>query len=65
VACEQFQESRFGLWQLSGARVVRIACHPDYANVRRLQLGFMARILISILLTFIDGALQALNRFIV
>lgn len=28
---QQFQESRFGL--LSGARIVRVACHPDYANV--------------------------------
>ena len=53
LVTQQFQESRFG--QLSGARVVRIACHPDYANVRWLQLGFMDRILISVLLTFIDG----------
>lgn len=28
---QQFQEARFGM--LSGARVVRIACHPDYASV--------------------------------
>lgn len=28
---QQFQETRFG--QLSGARIVRVACHPDYANV--------------------------------
>jgi len=28
---QQFQETRFGM--LSGARVVRIACHPDYASV--------------------------------
>lgn len=28
---QQFQESRFGM--LSGARIVRVACHPDYANV--------------------------------
>ena len=38
LVTQQFQESRFG--QLSGARVVRIACHPDYANVCCLQLGF-------------------------
>lgn len=38
LVTQQFQESRFG--QLSGARVVRIACHPDYANVCWLQLGF-------------------------
>ncbi|KAK2459458.1 hypothetical protein APHAL10511_008518 [Amanita phalloides] len=28
---QQFQETRFG--SLSGARIVRIACHPDYANM--------------------------------
>ncbi|KXN84178.1 UPF0202 protein KRE33 [Leucoagaricus sp. SymC.cos] len=28
---QQFQEVRFGM--LSGARVVRIACHPDYASM--------------------------------
>ncbi|KAF9014019.1 GNAT acetyltransferase 2-domain-containing protein [Cyathus striatus] len=28
---QQFQETQFG--SLSGARVVRIACHPDYANM--------------------------------
>ncbi|KAL9711453.1 hypothetical protein Ac2012v2_005998 [Leucoagaricus gongylophorus] len=28
---QQFQETRFGM--LSGARVVRIACHPDYASM--------------------------------
>lgn len=32
LVSQQFQEGRFGT--LSGARVVRIACHPDYANVR-------------------------------
>ena len=53
LVAQQFQESRFG--QLSGARVVRIACHPDYANVRWLQLRFLVRVLISILLTLIDG----------
>ena len=31
---QQFQESKFAL--LSGARIVRIATHPDYANVRTL-----------------------------
>jgi N-acetyltransferase 10 len=31
LVSQQFQEGRFGM--LSGARVVRIACHPDYANV--------------------------------
>lgn len=31
LVSQQFQEERFGM--LSGARVVRIACHPDYANV--------------------------------
>ncbi len=29
---QQFQENQFA--QLSGARVVRIATHPDYINVR-------------------------------
>lgn len=32
---QQFQETRFGM--LSGARVVRIACHPDYASVSLCQ----------------------------
>lgn len=32
LVSQQFQESKFAL--LSGARVVRIATHPDYANVR-------------------------------
>ncbi|KAF8811910.1 DUF699-domain-containing protein [Phlegmacium glaucopus] len=31
LVTQQFQETRFG--KLSGARVVRIACHPDYANM--------------------------------
>jgi N-acetyltransferase 10 len=31
LVSQQFQETKFGT--LSGARVVRIACHPDYANV--------------------------------
>ncbi|KAF8651842.1 hypothetical protein AX16_004642 [Volvariella volvacea WC 439] len=31
IVSQQFQEGRFGM--LSGARVVRIACHPDYANM--------------------------------
>ena len=34
LVSQQFQEGRFGM--LSGARIVRIACHPDYANVGRL-----------------------------
>lgn len=33
LVSQQFQESTFAT--LSGARVVRIATHPDYANVRR------------------------------
>ncbi|PFH49973.1 hypothetical protein AMATHDRAFT_75910 [Amanita thiersii Skay4041] len=28
---QQFQETKFG--KLSGARIVRIACHPEYANM--------------------------------
>ncbi|KAF8074167.1 GNAT acetyltransferase 2-domain-containing protein [Lyophyllum atratum] len=31
LVSQQFQEGRFGA--LSGARVVRVACHPDYANM--------------------------------
>ena len=31
IVAQQFQESKFGM--LSGARIVRIATHPDYANV--------------------------------
>ena len=34
LVAQQFQESKFAL--MSGARVVRIATHPDYANVRPL-----------------------------
>jgi len=30
LIAQQFQESGFA--KLSGARVVRVACHPDYAN---------------------------------
>lgn len=32
LVSQQFQENKFA--QLSGARIVRIATHPDYANVR-------------------------------
>ncbi|KAF8638996.1 hypothetical protein AX17_001798 [Amanita inopinata Kibby_2008] len=31
LVSQQFQETRFGM--LSGARIVRVACHPDYANM--------------------------------
>lgn len=31
IVCQQFQEPSSG--GLSGASVVRIACHPDYQNV--------------------------------
>ncbi|KAH0826252.1 GNAT acetyltransferase 2-domain-containing protein [Lanmaoa asiatica] len=31
IVAQQFQESKFGM--LSGARIVRIATHPDYANM--------------------------------
>ncbi|KAF9447020.1 DUF699-domain-containing protein [Macrolepiota fuliginosa MF-IS2] len=31
LVSQQFQESRFGM--LSGARIVRVACHPDYASM--------------------------------
>lgn len=34
LVSQQFQESQFA--QLSGARIVRIATHPDYTNVRPL-----------------------------
>ena len=36
LVSRQFQESKFAL--LSGARVVRIATHPDYANVSVISL---------------------------
>ena len=35
---QQFQDNGFA--KLSGARVVRIACHPDYANVGYYSLIF-------------------------
>ncbi|KAF8720306.1 hypothetical protein AX14_011063 [Amanita brunnescens Koide BX004] len=31
LVSQQFQEARFG--SLSGVRIVRVACHPDYANM--------------------------------
>ncbi|TEB27752.1 DUF699-domain-containing protein [Coprinellus micaceus] len=31
IVSQQFQESRFG--RMSGARVVRVACHPEYAGM--------------------------------
>ncbi|KAI0314072.1 DUF699-domain-containing protein [Amylostereum chailletii] len=48
LVSQQFQESKFAL--MSGARVVRIATHPDYANARFLM-GYGAR------------ALKALNMY--
>ncbi|TFK62642.1 DUF699-domain-containing protein [Pluteus cervinus] len=44
---QQFMDSKFG--ELSGARVVRIACHPDYANM-----GYGSRAL-EALNTFYSG----------
>lgn len=41
LVSQQFQESRFGM--LSGARIVRVACHPDYANVSA-SISFLVRI---------------------
>jgi N-acetyltransferase 10 len=32
IVSQQFQEGRFG--RMSGARVVRVACHPEYSGVR-------------------------------
>lgn len=60
LVSQQFQDNGFA--KLSGARIVRIACHPDYANVSnsdsakkdprsRYQMGYGSR------------ALQALNSF--
>ena len=53
---QQFQQNRFG--KRSGARVVRITCHPDYANVSWFEMRFW--LLLSRWIT----ALQALNSFI-
>lgn len=36
LVAQQFQERKFAL--LSGARVVRVATHPDYANVSEISL---------------------------
>ncbi|XP_006462977.1 hypothetical protein AGABI2DRAFT_224663 [Agaricus bisporus var. bisporus H97] len=51
---QQFQETRFGM--LSGARVVRIACHPDYANM-----GYGSRAL-QTLNSFYSGELFNLDE---
>jgi len=41
LVSQQFQESKFAL--LSGARIVRIATHPDYANVGSPQFIFILK----------------------
>ena len=72
LVSQQFQEGRFG--SLSGARVVRVACHPDYANVRRLSFFFresgtevcirwgMGRELYRRLMRFIAGSTLTLTN---
>ncbi|KAG6837179.1 hypothetical protein H0H93_013406 [Arthromyces matolae] len=57
LVSQQFQEGRFGM--LSGARVVRIACHPDYANM-----GYGSRAL-QLLNGYYSGELLSLNEAIV
>ena len=58
LVAQQFQESKFAM--LSGARVVRIATHPDYANM-----GYGARALQALNAYFsgeyfnVDEAVQA------
>jgi N-acetyltransferase 10 len=37
LVAQQFQEGKFAM--MSGARIVRIATHPDYLNVRALDFG--------------------------
>ncbi|KAG5338546.1 hypothetical protein C0989_007110 [Termitomyces sp. Mn162] len=54
---QQFQEGRFGM--LSGARVVRIACHPDYANM-----GYGSRAL-QVLNSYYSGELFSLDEGVV
>ncbi|KAG6857245.1 hypothetical protein H0H87_007078 [Tephrocybe sp. NHM501043] len=54
LVSQQFQEGRFGM--LSGARVVRIACHPDYANM-----GYGSRAL-QALNSFYSGELFSLDE---
>ena len=58
---QQFQENGFA--KLSGARVVRIACHPDYASVCFFFRMFISGALISIQMGYGSRALQALNSF--
>ena len=43
LVAQQFQESKFAL--LSGARVVRIATHPDYASVSAAFLGYLCYVI--------------------
>ncbi|KAG6860009.1 hypothetical protein C0995_000613 [Termitomyces sp. Mi166 len=57
LVSQQFQEGRFGM--LSGARVVRIACHPDYANM-----GYGSRAL-QILNSYYSGELFSLDEALV
>ncbi|KAG6853377.1 hypothetical protein C0991_004936 [Blastosporella zonata] len=54
LVSQQFQEGRFGM--LSGARVVRIACHPDYANM-----GYGSKAL-QALNSFYSGELLSLDE---
>ncbi|KAG6813649.1 hypothetical protein H0H92_008886 [Tricholoma furcatifolium] len=54
LVSQQFQEGRFGM--LSGARVVRVACHPDYANM-----GYGSRAL-QALNSYYSGELFSVNE---
>ena len=41
LVAQQFQEGKFAM--MSGARIVRIATHPDYSNVRTLWASILLR----------------------
>jgi N-acetyltransferase 10 len=60
LVSQQFQESKFAL--LSGARIVRIATHPDYANVSHLQCILACNSLAD-QMGYGSRALKALNSF--
>jgi len=62
LVAQQFQEGKFAM--MSGARVVRIATHPDYSNVRTLWTAIRSRGTdVGIKMGYGARALQALNAY--
>lgn len=61
LVSQQFQESRFA--QMSGARVVRIATHPDYVNVSFFCNGILKNSYLYYKMGYGARALQILNAY--